>query len=89
MSRKTVPAVYICGGDYEHLQDRGACPNPLHDWPLPQGYAECFEVADARLRARWKNKRCPDCGLYGWQPGDSRPEGTRPVQVRPTREEEP
>lgn len=61
--------VFICGGDYEHIQPRSECPNPLHDYPLPYGYVEASEVAQARLSARWRNRQCPDCKLYGWAPG--------------------
>lgn len=78
---KRFPKTYLCGGDYERRQDRSSCPNTLHDYPLPAGYVEASEVADARLRARWTNRRCPDCGLYGWLPGAQRPEATHPVQV--------
>ena len=80
MARKTVPAIYLCGGDYGRLQSRSDCPNTLHDWPLPAGYGESFEVAEARLRNRWRNKRCPNCGLYGWEPGEDK-HGTNPVRV--------
>lgn len=66
--RKTVPAIYICGGDFDRLQDRATCPNTLHDYPLPAGYVDASEVADARIAARWGNHKCPDCGLYGWVP---------------------
>lgn len=78
--RKTMPAIYICGGDYGRLETRDACPNTLHDWPLPAGYVDACEVADARLRARWGNNRCPDCGFYGWAPG-RQTESTRAVRV--------
>lgn len=67
--RKTVPAIYICGGDYSRLEPRSECPNVLHDWPLPQGYGDASEVADARIRARWGNPKCRDCGIYGWTRG--------------------
>jgi hypothetical protein len=72
---------FLCGGYYERRQPRGDCPSTLHDWPLPSGYVEASEVADARLRARWANKKCPECGLYGWAPGNKRA-GTHPVQVQ-------
>lgn len=81
MARKTAPAVYICGGDYRP-GPRPECRNELHDWPLPAGYGESFEVAEARLRNRWRNKRCPDCGIYGWEPGQDN-HGTMPVRVPP------
>lgn len=45
---------------------RSDCPNSLHDHPLPDGYVEASEMAAKRLRKRWTQKRCPDCGLYGW-----------------------
>jgi hypothetical protein len=64
--------VFICGGNYAHLEPRGDCPNSLHDWPLPNGYVDGCEMADARLRYRWKNVKCPDCSLYGWLPGEFR-----------------
>lgn len=81
MARKTFPATYICGGNYSLLDKRAECPNTLHDWPLPHGYNEASEVAGARLRARWGNRKCPDCGLYGWAPSGKRPESTNPVKV--------
>lgn len=56
------------------------CPNALHDWPLPTGYIAASDVAGVRLRARWSNRKCSECGLYGWAPG-TRTAGTRPVHV--------
>jgi hypothetical protein len=56
------------------------CPNALHDWPLPTGYVAASDTADKRLAYRWRNNRCPECGFYGWVPGD-RKAGTRPVYV--------
>lgn len=64
------------------LQSRRDCPNPLHDWPLPESYLGAHAAAEARLKAKWDNRKCPDCGLYGWVEGDHKP-GTRPVQVKP------
>lgn len=61
-------ATYICGGDYRP-GTRDVCPNRLHDWPLPKGYVDADEVAHSRLRRRWRNRQCPDCGKYGWVPG--------------------
>lgn len=61
-------AVYICGGDFRP-GPRGDCPNVLHDYPLPAGYVDASEVAARRLRKRWTQRRCRECGLYGWQPG--------------------
>ena len=60
--------MFICGGDFTP-EPRVECPNSLHDWPLPHGYVDASEVAASRLSRRWSNKRCPDCGLYGWVPG--------------------
>lgn len=79
MTRKT--QIYLCGGDFSRLEPRGDCPNALHDWPLPAGYVDASEVAEARMRARWSNQKCTACGLHGWAPGTKRPEGTRPVRV--------
>lgn len=73
-------ATYLCGGDYDRLEPRRECQNALHDWPLPAGYVEASEVADARIQAQWSNRKCPDCGLYGWAPGNRRA-STRPIQV--------
>lgn len=72
--------VFICGGDYGRLQARGDCPDPLHDWPLPEGYVDASEVAAARLRGRWSNRKCRRCGLHGWAPGRQNP-STNPVHV--------
>lgn len=80
MAGKTMPAIYICGIDTKP-GPRSECPNELHSWPLPAGYASSFEVAEARLRARWGNLRCPDCGIYGWRPSAKRPDSTNPVHV--------
>lgn len=44
------------------------CPSPLHDHPLPSGYVAAANEADRRLHRRWRNPRCPHCGLYGWAP---------------------
>lgn len=59
---------YVCGGD-ETPGPRGTeCPNQLHDHPLPAGYVDAASVAARRLRERWSNPRCPDCGTHGWVP---------------------
>lgn len=48
---------------------RDTCPNELHDYPLPAGYGDASEAAERRIRRGWSNRRCPQCQLYGWQPG--------------------
>ncbi|GAA2418326.1 hypothetical protein [Mycolicibacterium llatzerense] len=45
-----------------------ACPNTLHDHPLPPRYVAASNEADARLESGWRNVQCPDCHLYGWKP---------------------
>lgn len=60
---------------------RDACPNDLHDWPLPAGYVDASEVAQRRLNSGWSNRRCPDCGLYGWGPGRLRDTDVRVAAV--------
>jgi hypothetical protein len=60
--------IFICGGDLRP-GPRDECPNALHDWPLPAGYVDAHEVAMSRIGRRWTNRRCPDCGFYGWVPG--------------------
>ena len=80
-TRKTLPRIYLCGGDYGRLDPREPCPNALHDWPLPSGYVDAGMVAGARIAAGWGNNRCPDCHLYGWAPTLRRPPSTNPVQV--------
>lgn len=82
MARSNANAVYICGGRFESLQDRGDCPNPLHDWPLPEGYVEASEVADSRLAHGWSNEQCPDCLIYGWVMGSFRGLAATSVRVR-------
>jgi hypothetical protein len=62
-------AIYLCGGD-SRSGPRDTCPDTLHDYPLPAGYVDASEAADRRLYRRWTQKRCPDCGLYGWRPGN-------------------
>jgi hypothetical protein len=67
MARKGA-AVYICGGDTRPGPRGTDCPNALHDHPLPNGYVDASEEASHRLYKRWINRKCPDCGLYGWVP---------------------
>lgn len=59
-------AVIVCEPDLTP-GPRDACPNRLHDHPLPSGYIAASEVAERRLRQRWRNRKCPECGLYGWE----------------------
>jgi len=63
-------ATYICGEDTRPGPRNSDCPNALHDWPLPSGYIEAQDEARWRLRHQWSNKRCPECKLYGWMPGE-------------------
>lgn len=74
------PLGYICGGNYARLEPRGECPNLLHDYPLPAGYVDAHEVAQARIANRWSNRKCPQCGLHGWAPGRIT-DGTNAVRV--------
>jgi hypothetical protein len=67
--RKTRDVVFLCGGYDRTAAPRDECPNRLHDWPLPSGYIEADDVARSRLGRGWKNRKCPDCRLYGWEPG--------------------
>lgn len=76
--------VFICGGGRE---ERGSCPNPLHDWPLPSGYVSADEAAHRRLRSGWKNTKCPDCGLYGWREGRKRDDSDVRVPADNTEED--
>jgi hypothetical protein len=71
---------FICGGD-DTPGDRGTeCPNALHDHPLPSGYVDAAAAADRRLRSgNWRNKRCPECGTYGWE---GREDDAPPEEVR-------
>jgi len=65
--RFLMTAVYLCGGD-ETPGPRGTdCPNRLHDHPLPSSYVEADVVAHRRIAKRWSNRKCPDCGIYGWE----------------------
>lgn len=66
MTRRNV--IYICGGDFRP-GPRDACPDAVHDWPLPRGYVDAWEVAESRLRRGWQNLACSRCGLYDWIPG--------------------
>lgn len=79
MSRSWRNSTIICGPD-ETPGPRSTCPNRLHDYPLPEGYVTASVVAGRRLSKRWRNPRCPDCGLHGWTPpasydGPSSPAG--------------
>ena len=70
-TRKTRPAIWICGGE-EHLgfrdcplDKRGAdCPNAADHAPMPEAYGAWHAVATMRTKARQSSKRCPGCGLY-------------------------
>lgn len=66
---------FICGGDLTPGPRDTDCPNRLHDHPLPSGYVDAAETAARRIRTGWANRKCPDCGIYGWLPG--RPDDTR------------
>ena len=66
------PRVHLCLSDMTS-GPRDACPNELHDYPLPSGYGAAGEAAERRILKGWGTARCPGCGLYGWQPG--RPTG--------------
>jgi hypothetical protein len=61
--------IFLCGGDFTPGPRGTDCPSPLHDHPLPSGYTDAAEEAGRRLNKRWTNKRCAQCGLYGWLPG--------------------
>ena len=63
--------IHLCGGETGVGTRRDTCPNPLHDYPLPDGYADAADEAARRIAHNWRNIRCPDCGLYGWDPGTS------------------
>lgn len=71
--------VVICGDGPPEV--RSDCPNPLHDWPLPPGYVAASCAAEARLRARWSNLKCADCGLYGWVPSLKTTDSCRAIHV--------
>lgn len=43
------------------------CANCLHEHPLPKLYIAAHTEAGRRLRAGWRNKKCPECGLHGWE----------------------
>jgi hypothetical protein len=58
----------LCGGD-ERPGRRDACPDPVHDWPLPNGYGDAAAQAQSRLGRGWAQAECGRCGLYGWRPG--------------------
>lgn len=66
--------IFICVSD-PTPGPRSACPNTLHDWPLPSGYVAAREVARSRLARGWASRKCPDCGLYGWVQGRPTPLG--------------
>jgi hypothetical protein len=73
-------AIHLCGGDYRP-GPRDACPSSVHDWPLPVGYVDSFEVAEGRINRQWRNVYCRQCGLYGWVPGRISPETDHHVSV--------
>lgn len=77
------PVTYLCGGTNTPLQPRDPCPNPLHNWPLPQGYTDAGEMAGSRLAHGWTNTRCPDCGLYDWTPGQFKGAAADSIEVKP------
>lgn len=43
------------------------CTNRLHDHPLPTSYIAAHTEAGRRLYKGWRNKKCPECGIYGWE----------------------
>lgn len=75
--------IHLCMIDYDTLEDRGDCPNALHDWPLPDAYVAAHEVAMSRISQGWRQKKCPKCGLYGWPdpPKPMRGTAKNPVRV--------
>ncbi|SED51773.1 hypothetical protein SAMN04490240_4089 [Rhodococcus pyridinivorans] len=75
-------AIRICGGDYGLLDRRDPCASTLHNWPLPAGYVDAAEMAASRLAHGWGNPKCPDCGLYGWTPGQFKGTAAESVEVK-------
>ena len=75
--------IHLCIIDYDTLEDRGDCPNKLHDWPLPDDYVAAEEVARSRISQGWREQRCPECGLVGWTdpPKPMRGKAENPVRV--------
>lgn len=51
------------------LEARGhkCCSSRLHDHPLPTGYLAAQAEGDRRTRSGWSNRKCPQCGRYGWE----------------------
>jgi hypothetical protein len=63
--RPRVARAIVCVPD-DTPGPRDACPDPLHDHPMPSGYVAFFEEANRRGAAGWRSRRCLRCGLYGW-----------------------
>ena len=62
------PGVRLCM-ENDTPGPRDECPNALHDYPLPSGYLDEHRVASERISNSWKQKKCPDCKIYGWIKG--------------------
>lgn len=75
--------IHLCVIDFDTLEDRGDCPNALHDWPLPDDLVANHEVAWSRIAQGWSQRQCSDCGLYGWPdpPKPMRGKAKNPVRV--------
>lgn len=49
-------------------QDPLLCNNDLHRYSMSGRYLQDHAMAESRFREGWKNKRCPDCRIFGWEP---------------------
>lgn len=56
--------VFLCLADMRS-GPRDPCPDPL-----PSSYMDAGDAAARRLDNGWECAQCPDCGRYGWRPGE-------------------
>lgn len=70
MTRKTAPALYLCGITPDSartatLATNGqGCEFESSHAPMPAGYLDFHDIADRRLAAGQVSKRCDGCGLF-------------------------
>lgn len=71
----TTYRVYLCGDDDPSPDDTSDCPQRDQHTPAPKGYVAWHEWAARMNYYGWRQRKCPDCGLYTiWSGGRPLPE---------------